>query len=235
MMDFVQHYNFLTLSLVFTLPGATIWLLRPDLRRIIVTVSAFALPFACTEFLFYPDYWKPNFLFDLGTRIGFGIEDIIFICGVAAFTSTLYAFVFNRGYKPALQPGFFFSIVRVLGIFIFSGLIFFGAIIAGVAVIYATFLVMAASACSMMAMRRDLVLPSLLGAVLTTVLYFILCITAEKIIPGLFITAWHTQNFLNIFIAGVPAEELLYGFFAGLIGTAFYPYVFSRQFTKRTP
>ena len=77
-----------------------IWAARPDLRRVIACVMPFSLPFACTEFLFYPSYWEPAFLFDLGRRMGFGIEDIIFVTGLAAFTTTAYACGFNRAYGP---------------------------------------------------------------------------------------------------------------------------------------
>ena len=52
--------------------------------------------------------------------------------------------------------------------------------------------------------------------------------------PGLFKNIWHTEKFLNIFIAGVPLEELLYGFSSGFVATAFYPYVFGRRFIHRT-
>jgi hypothetical protein len=73
----------------------------------------------------------------------------------------------------------------------------------------------------------------LLGGFLSTTIYGLLCLAAGKIIPGFFKDVWHTQNYLNIFIAGVPLEELLYGFSTGLVATAFYPYVFSLTFTTR--
>lgn len=233
MITFFQHYNFFTLTLLFCLPGIMIWAWRPDLRRVIVRVIPFALPFACTEFLFYPSYWEPNFLFDLGNRIGFGIEDFIFVSALAAFTSTIYAFVINHSYTPSGKSGTFACALRALSLFVFAGLFFTGEIIAGVSVIYAAYLVMIVCACIMLTLRRDLTIPTLLGACLCTAIYFLLSLIAEKIMPGLFKNTWHTHNFLNIFIAGVPLDELLYGFSTGLVGTAFYPYVFSRKFTAR--
>jgi len=230
--DFFYYYNFLTLALLFILPGTAIWILRPDLRNIITTVSAFALPFACTEFLFYPTYWEPNFLFDLVKHIGFGIEDIIFVVGLAAFTTTAYAFAFNRRYKPTGQAGLLFCTLRALGLFVFSGLFFLGLIISGVAVIYTACLVMIACACIILALRNDLTIPSLFGGSISCAIYFLLCLTAEKLLPGLFKNVWHIEEFSNMFIAGIPLEELLYGFSTGIVATAFYPYVFSRQFTN---
>ena len=74
-------YAVLTLSLLFLLPGALVYALRPDLRGPIHIVSLCSLPFALTEFLFYPTYWEPEFLFDLIHVLGFGIEDVLRILG----------------------------------------------------------------------------------------------------------------------------------------------------------
>ena len=87
-----MEYNFLILTLIFWIPGILIYALRFDLRRIIHLMAAFSLPFALTEWLFYPEYWEPTFIFDLIHVFGFGIEDILFVTGLAAFTSTVYAF-----------------------------------------------------------------------------------------------------------------------------------------------
>jgi hypothetical protein len=38
-------------------------------------------------------------------------------------------------------------------------------------------------------------------------------------------------GFSNIRVIGIPLEELLYGFGAGVAATAFYPYTFHRRFT----
>ena len=92
-------YDFLILSLLFLVPGAVIYALRQDLRPVIRVMMLCSIPFAFTEFLFYPDYWEPVFLFDLAARIGFGIEDVVFVCGLGAFTST--GFLFFSGFRLA--------------------------------------------------------------------------------------------------------------------------------------
>jgi len=234
MNNFFQHYVFFTLALMFCLPGILIWATRPELRRVIIRIIPLALPFACTEFLFYPSYWEPNFLFDLGNRIGFGIEDIIFVAGLASFTSTVYAFVLNRNYKSTEKTTLSACALRALGLFVFSALLFLGFIITGVSVIYATCIVMIAATSAMLLKRANLAAPALIGGCLSAATYFILCLAAEKLMPGLFKNIWHTDKFLNIFIVAVPLEEILYGFSAGLVGTVFYPYVFGRKFISRT-
>ncbi|MEC9441210.1 MAG: hypothetical protein VYE40_08925, partial [Myxococcota bacterium] len=88
----MSGYSFLTLSLILALPGAMVFVLRRDLRVMIGWMALASVPFAWTELLFYPTYWKPKFLFDLIDVIGFGIEDVLFVVGLAAFSSTSWAF-----------------------------------------------------------------------------------------------------------------------------------------------
>jgi hypothetical protein len=234
MTDFFLQYNFLTLTLMFAVPGILTGIARPDLRRTIICVIPCALPFACSEFLFYPSYWEPVFLFDLGRRIGFGIEDIIFVSTLAAFTTTAYAAVCNRAYAPRADAGLRACILRATAVFILAGALLLLTLAVGIDAIYGTCLVMAAVACAIIGQRPDLRAPALLGGCLSAVVYFLLCLAAGALMPGLFKNIWHTHKFLNIFIAGVPVEELLYGFSAGFVATPFYPFVFGMRFTDRT-
>jgi hypothetical protein len=234
MLNFFQTWNFLTLALLFALPGMLIWAWRPDLRRVIVRVIPFSLPFACTEFLFYPSYWEPAFLFDLGRRMGFGIEDIIFVAGLAAFTTTAYACGFNRAYAQLDSISFRSCCIRALWLFGLTGALLLMLLGAGIPVIYSSCLAMAAAALAMLWQRPDLIVPALLGGCISAATYFMLCLGAGAFLPGIFRNIWHTEKFLHIFIVGVPLEELLYGFSAGLVATAFYPYIFGRRFIYRT-
>lgn len=234
MLQFFQTWNFLTLALLFALPGMLIWTARPDLRRVIACVIPFSLPFACTEFLFYPSYWEPAFLFDLGRRMGFGIEDIVFVTGLAAFTTTAYACGFNRAYGPHGSNSPRACILRALGLFGLTGAFLVLLLASGMPIIYGACLAMAAAALVMLQQRPDLTAPALLGGCISAAAYFMLCLAAAALMPGIFKNIWHTEKFLNIFIAGVPLEELLYGFSSGFVSTAFYPYVFGRRFIHRT-
>jgi hypothetical protein len=234
MTDFFLHYNFLTLTLLFAVPGILTGIARPDLRRTIASVIPCALPFACTEFLFYPSYWEPAFLFDLGRHIGFGIEDIMFVAGLAAFTSTAYAAVCNRTYAPRADAGHLPCVLRAAILFVLAGTLLLVTLAVGIAAIYGTCLVMTAVAYAIIRQRPDLRAPALLGGGLSAAVYFLLCLAADALMPGLFKNIWHADKFLNIFIAGVPVEELLYGFSAGFAATPFYPFVFGRRFIRRT-
>ena len=49
-----------------------------------------------TEFLFYPTYWEPRSLYNLISRMGFGIEDVLFVVGVGLVTVSSYPVVSGR-------------------------------------------------------------------------------------------------------------------------------------------
>lgn len=229
----MEEYDFLVLAVIFALPGAVVFLVRPDLRKVIGRMSIAALPFAATEFLFYPDYWSPNFLFDLVNVIGFGLEDLLFVAGLAAFTSTGYALFFRRRYvarAPLRLRWVFFRAAAAIG-----GALSVMAVLVmlAVPVIYGTVGVMLAAAGVIAAHRRELLWPGLAGGLIAASVYTALCLFYALLLPGVFERVWHTESFLDRMVLGVPLEELLYGFGAGLIATVFYPYVFDETFAPR--
>jgi len=227
-------YDFLILSLLFLLPGVIIYALREDLRPVIWVMMLCSIPFAFTEFLFYPDYWEPKFLFDLAFKIGFGIEDLIFVCGLGAFTST--AFAFFSGFRLCKRdkqttPG---MVIRRVGI-LFSVAFLLIVIVAliGIHMIYGSFFIMVGISSIIFLIRRDLFLPSLAGAVIAVIVYTSLCLIFALVFPHAFRDVWHAEKFLNLFILGIPLEEYLYGFGSGMAATMFYPFVFNQFFCRR--
>lgn len=227
-----MRYDFLILALLFLLPGCVVFILRRDLRGVIAVMALFALPFAGTEFLFYPAYWEPVFLFDLARTIGFGIEDVIFVIGLAAFTATGYAFVFRKRYtpRPKGRAGWSFR----AGVFLLATFALVAIAWAfSIPMIYGSVIIMYLAVAVIVILRRDLILPALLGAVVTAATYFILCLIFAVLFPAAFTNVWHTDMFMNVFLFGVPIEEVLYGSAAGAIATVFYPFVFRYEFANK--
>ncbi|MGH8009377.1 MAG: lycopene cyclase domain-containing protein [Candidatus Binatia bacterium] len=223
-------YNFLILSLLFLLPGAIVFAARADLRRVIGIMALCSIPFAFTESLFYPSYWEPKFLFDLADRIGFGIEDVLFVVGLSAFTSTAYAFFSGARYERlgalSLQKTLA-SGATVLAVTF--ALVAFVALL-GVPMIYGSFWIMLGVTGFLCLRRPDLLWPSLLGGLWSALVYSLLCVIFGWLIPEVFQLTWKTEQFLNLFILGIPLEEIMYGFAAGVAATAFYPYVWRQRF-----
>ena len=227
-------YDFLILALLFVGPGLAVYALRADLRPVIRLSAAFSLPFAFTEFLFYPDYWEPRFLFDLAARIGFGIEEFLFVAGLGAFASTAYPFFFNRTLAIQLD-----DLTCAAGRRRIASL--FGATAAGVALLALLGIPMIYGAPAIMVLlsgyivfrRLDLGFPALAGAFSTTAVYVVLCWAYALILPGVFQEVWRLEKFSNIFLLGIPLEVLVYGGAGGGIATLFLPYCTGKGYTSR--
>lgn len=221
----MMPYTFLFLSLLFLIPGMIIYVIRPDLRRVIHVMALFSIPFAFTEQLFYPTYWEPEFLFDLVNVIGFGIEDILFVIGLASFTSTAYAVTLNKRYESISPISFGGAVKRGVAFLTvaFAGVVLLFSI--DMEMIYGSVLIMVLCYSFVVIRRNDLVLPGLLGGIVSLIVYTALCLILMLVYPAIFRLTWHAEQFFNIFIFGIPLEEILYAFAAGLIATVFYPYI----------
>lgn len=227
----ILSYHFLTLSLLFCIPGLVVYLLRSDLRQVIHILAIVSIPFGFTEFLFYPSYWEPKFLFDLVHVLGFGIEDLLFVIGLSAFTSTSYPFFFRKQFAKWEGTGFSPKYRILLLVLLFVTLV--PTVHAmGIHLIYGAPLIMLSFSSILLFLRRDLLIPAVLGGVSSTIVYSILCFLLLWIYPSIFDLTWHTQKFLNIRWFGIPLEELIYAFSSGLSATLFYPFVFSFRFVS---
>lgn len=222
--------DFLFLSLLCLLPGGFIFCLRRDLRKAILTISACAIPFAFTESLFYPSYWEPHFLWNLVEKIGFGVEDIIFIVGIGALTSSAYPFFFKKRFSETASKKVNVSISRVTIAFFAIAVLVFLAVIIKIPMIYGSVGVMLLISAGIVSFRTDLLLPSVYGGVITCMIYTLICLVLSIVFKDIFRIVWHGEKFSGIYIAGVLLEEYLYSFSAGVAGTIFYPFVTGKKF-----
>lgn len=226
------EYSFLVLCLVLAVPAVVVWLWRPDLRVVMRRMALASIPFAFTERLFYPDYWAPKFLFDLVNVIGFGIEDVLFVTALAAFSSTAWAVTARRRFVGAGARAPLKAALGVLG----ACFAIVGVVAAlGIPMIYGAPVIMTVMGAGMCVARPDLWRPSLGGAAVTTIVYTGACGLLMALIPQVFELDWNSDKFLNIFVLGIPLEELLYASTAGFVATAFYPFVTGDRFAPLEP
>ncbi|HEY6558410.1 MAG TPA: lycopene cyclase domain-containing protein [Polyangiaceae bacterium] len=219
-----MRYNFLILCVLFAMPPLFIYGLRADLRRPMAVTALFALPFGLTEAWFYPEYWRPHFLFDLADRIGFGIEDLLFVAALGAFTATVYPFVARRRFVALDTLAAPLRLRRPLVVMASALTIVLVLRALGIPAIYGACAAMIGVTAVMLALRRDLIRPCLVGGCWTLLVYVALCQLFQWLLPGVFELAWNTKLLSNRYILGVPLEELLYGFCAGFSGAAVYPF-----------
>ena len=193
-------------------------------------VALFAIPFAFTEFLFYPEYWEPRFLFHLADRIGFGIEDFLFVTGLGAFTSTVYPFIFSRKLTPVIAATAAGNRLRAaVPVVVALGLAFV-LYQAGIPMIWGCVPIMLLIAVGIGILRPDLRRASLWGGILSAGFYFFICLILGVIIPDVFALNWHAEKFSNLYLLGVPLEEIAYAFAAGTVASVFYPFAFRYRF-----
>ncbi|XXY18112.1 lycopene cyclase domain-containing protein [Sorangium sp. So ce216] len=260
-----MKHEFLLLSLLFLLPGGVIWLARPDLRSLMKRMALASIPFAATERLFYPEYWTPKFLFDLADRIGFGVEDVLFVAGLSAFSSTAYAVVFRRAPVPCSPPAarppaarpwlrldrpwlrldrpwlrldrpwlrlnrpWLRAAAAIASVLAAAGVL----LAAGVPVLYAAVAAMVAVAAALLAARGDLLVPTVLGALLSAAVYLGLCLVFAALLPGVFARTWRPSVLLpGRALLGVPLDEILYGLGAGFAATVFPAWAFEFRYAK---
>jgi hypothetical protein len=228
-----MKHDFLVLSLLFLVPGAIVFALRKDLRRPIGIAAAASLPFAATERFFYPDDWSPTFAFDLIHVIGFGIEDVLFVVALAAYMTTAYPFALRRRFVPP-KDGIAWPSVAARGAAVVAStlVVALGLVALRLPILYGSFFAMAAATLVMLALRRDLVAPALVGSLLSVATYAVICLLYARIFPGVFARVWHTERFLHRFVLGVPLEELVYGYLSGAVSAAFYPFVTGSRFAR---
>ncbi len=236
-MNDLFEYNFLVLSILFWVPGILTLMIRADLRRLIFIMCLASIPFAFTEFLFYPNYWEPKFLWDLGNRIGFGIEDFLFVTGFASFGTTAYL-VFTgkvlqsnaewKGFGFGIKP--FYLLLSLLVFCFFFVWVFFAL---QIQMIYGAPIILVFLSFLLSALRKDLAFPGIWGGFLTTLVYFLLCFVLELFYPKIFELAWHTEQFTGIFIGFLPLEEVVYAFASGQIATLVYPFCFGYSYVSR--
>lgn len=225
--------DFLLLTLLFSVPGVVVYLARRDLREMIHLSALGSLPFAASERFFAGTYWSPPSLFGLIERIGFGIEDVLFVVALATYMSTGYAFFFRRrlearSRKDTKQAAF--RALLALGSTLGLALLLLAL---KIHILYGAFVAMAATSLVIILRRRDLLPVGIFGGLIAVGTYAVVCLVYAAIRPGVFERVWHTERFIHRFAFGIPIEELVYGFLAGVVASVFYPYVAGLRYEAR--
>jgi len=224
------EYPFLILCLLLAIPAVLVVWRRPDLRRMQLHVGLLAIPFAFTETLFYPDYWEPKFLFDLVSVFGFGIEDVLFVTGLAVFSCSAWPWASANRVEPIAGPHSTAKhLTAVLGICVAMVV---AIALAGFPMIWGAPAVMLALTAAMCARRPDLAGPAVQGALLVCMVYTLICLILGVLIPDVFALNWNVEHFSGISILGVPLEEYTYALATGAVATIFYPFVRNWKFVR---
>lgn len=229
----MQNYPFLVLCFLMIIPVFASGVLRRDLVLHMARMSLISLPFAFTEFMFYPDYWDPPFLFDAARKFGFGLEDFLFVATLGALSIGLFPAIARKQlqrFKSQSTPQVFLKIALLTGFALLGAVVGwmagFPAIFTGVVIMIAIPSVV------LLASRSDLWRYACMNGGTSLIAYVAVCMALEFILPGTFERYWHTDNLLNAFAGPLPVEELLYGFSTGFAAAVIYPFAFGLEYRR---
>lgn len=196
--------------------------LRKDLRREMVFMScAVAALGVIMEALFWTkDWWQPQTL--TGTTVG--IEDFLFGFGSGGVSAVMYEEVFRKRYprnKNAKHPQTV-AVIFLFGISILlSSLSYF---VLGFNSAAAWMFSISVPVLIMWYIRPDLIADSLFTGVSFTIVAFIGFFVLNYIDPGFVERWWLFEHLTNRIYLGVPLEDVLWFFTAGMFIGPFYEF-----------
>lgn len=213
-------------SLVFLAAFAVLYAVSPFHRRVMLRAAIVTSAFGLTEPLFVPEYWNPPSLFDLAQRTGFDIESVIFAFAIGGLGVALYSRLAGRVPATISAQARNSSRHRLHAIALFTPAIVFVALTPlGLNPIYPAIIAMTAGAVAAVACRPDLLVKTLLGGFLFASFYAVFILGLAVTVPGYIESVWNLAALSGVLPAGVPLEELLFGFSFGLLWSSAYEHL----------
>lgn len=221
-----DRYVWLAWSSAFLLPWLGLFIAFPRYRWVMVWASAFTMPFGLTEPLFVPRYWLPPSLFDLAQRTGFDIESLIFSFAIGGVGAVLYNIITRQDLRPVGMRERRGHRHRFHGMALAAPFVAFPPLsLIGWNPIYPAMVAMVLGGAATVACRPDLKWKTWLGGVLFTAYYALFMALLEWSAPGYIARVWNLAALSGVTIAGIPLEELLFGFAFGAYWSGVYEHL----------
>jgi hypothetical protein len=217
------HYVWLLWSSAFLVPWALLYAAWPAMRREMIQVSAATSLLGLTEPLFVPEYWNPPSLFDLASRTGFDLESLIFCFAVGGIGARLYNALAGQAVGAMPEGERHSRRHRFHRLALAAPFVVFPALYAlPWNPIYPGIVALAAGAAANVLCRPDLARKTLLGGVLFLGLYAAFMLALAVFAPGYIEQVWNLGALSGMILAGIPLEELAFGFSFGLYWAGVY-------------
>lgn len=217
------HYVWFLWSAAFLIPWLAIYAAAKDLRPEMLRVSAATSLLGLTEPLFVPAYWDPPSLFELAQRTGFDIESLVFSFAIGGIAATGYNLAARRHLRPVPGDARLGSRHRLHRLALAApALAFVPLHLLPWNPIYPAILALAIGGASGALCRPDLARGTLLGGVLFAALYAVFMLVLLASAPGYVEQVWNLSALSGIRPAGIPLEELGFGFAFGSYWAAAY-------------
>jgi len=225
-----DRYVWLVWSSSFLLPWLALFVGFPRHRRVMVWSSVFTMPFGLTEPLFVPRYWNPPSLLDLAQRTGFDIESLIFCFALGGLGAVLYNIVTGQDLQPVpagerkKQHHRYHPVLIAVPVVAFPILC-----LLPVNPIYPAIVAMALGSVATVVCRNDLKFKTLVGGALFAAFYAVFVLLLEWTAPGYIGRVWNLPALSGLVVAGIPLEELLFGFAFGAYWSGIYEHLTWRE------
>ncbi|MEP7181924.1 MAG: lycopene cyclase domain-containing protein [Betaproteobacteria bacterium] len=220
------HYVWLLWSSAFLLPWVGLWLWAGPYRSTMWRASLATAPFGLTEPLFVPEYWNPPSLFELAQRTGFDIESLIFCFALGGVGAVLYNVVARRSLAPLPSAEHvdvrhrWHRVALLLPFVVFLLLYWLPW-----NPIYPAIAAMALGVIAGAVCRPDLATETLIGGLLFFFYYAVFMLALLWSAPGYIEQVWNLAALSGILVAGIPLEELVYGFAFGMYWSGVYEHI----------
>ena len=220
------RYAWLIWSAAFLVPWAALFIARPKLRSRMAWASLLTAPFGLTEPLFVPAYWRPPSLFDLAQRTGFDIESLIFCFAIGGLAAAAYRTLAHAPERRVDHRAHQAARHRWHGAALASPFVVFLALLPWPwNPIYAGIGALLAGALTTLLCRPDLTRGAFIGGLLVFAIYVVFLLGLKWLWPGYIEAVWNLPALLPWRPAGVPSEELMFGFAFGMYWSSVYEHV----------
>jgi hypothetical protein len=220
------HYVWLLWSTAFLVPWAILFVAAGSFRREMLRVSALTSLLGLTEPIFVPEYWNPPSLFELAQRTGFDIESLIFsfaIGGIGGIGAGVYRVLLRRALRalPVSERHAwrhrFHRLASAAPVLAFPPLY----LLPWNPIYPATTALLIGGAANVLC-RPDLLHGSVTGGLLFAALYALFMALLIAFAPGYIEQVWNLPALSSIRPAGIPIEELAFGFAFGTYWAGIY-------------
>ena len=219
-----MQYTYFFWSLILLLIWLVVFVVQRPRRKKMLMMSVGTAPLGLSEPLFYPSYWFPPTVLDLGGKTGFDLESIIFSFAIGGLASSLYGLFGNNKLLPVgecerhSRHHRFHKFLLSSPVWLFLGLEWLTSWNA----IYTASWSLLGGAIATVLCRPDLLVSVIKGSFIFTGFYFLFFSAMAASHPEFVSLYWNHANISGIQIVGIPVEELLFAFSLGGMWSAFY-------------
>lgn len=202
---------------------------RKDLRREMVVMSlGIGLLSLVTAYYWWTiDWWHPPTI--TGTKIG--VEDFVLGFSSGGIMAVAYEFLFKkRHYRSRIKclhcPGHF---TLLLLLAFLTSWLFWGV---GLTSFYASSVAIIVTGCVLFYFRRDLFIDGVISGILMVFISLPFYFVIQAVSPEWISEVYHFETLSGFLLLGVPIEEYVFWFLAGLVFGPFYEYWQSERLRK---